>query len=246
MSAFLDLPGDAFEATATFWQRVTGSTRSVTRGDTGQFATLLPADGDAYLRVQRVDDGPAHVHLDLHVDDVASAARRAEALGATRLRTSAYVTLTSPAGLTLCIVPHRGEATRPAPVVRSDGATELVDQVAIDVPATRYDEEGAFWAGLTGWAHHATARPEFTYLERPPGQPLRLLLHRLGDDDTATSARAHLDLAAGPDVERAQADHLRHGATHVARGARWLTMADPAGLPYCLTERDPVTGTLTT
>jgi hypothetical protein len=83
---------------------------------------------------------------------------------------------------------------------------------------------------------------EFTVLLPPAGQPLRLLLQRLGADDAATSARAHLDLACGGHVDLAAAWHERLGARVVQRDHPWTTLTDPAGLAYCLTPRDPVTG----
>ncbi|MCP3935997.1 MAG: hypothetical protein GY708_11575 [Actinomycetia bacterium] len=42
---------------------------STPRGDRQQFATLLPDEGDAYLRVQHTSEGP-RIHVDLHVDDI--------------------------------------------------------------------------------------------------------------------------------------------------------------------------------
>jgi hypothetical protein len=235
LTAFLDLPADRFVPAVDFWTAVTATTVSATRGERGEFATLVPADGDAYLRVQRVDDGPGGIHLDLHVDDVDATAGRAATLGATPI---GGVALTSPAGLRFCLVRHRGESVRP------EGGLGRVDQVCIDVPAARDDGERAFWAALTGWEHRAGALAEFTYLERPAAMPLRLLLQRLGPDDPGTAARAHLDLACGARIDETVAAHELLGASFVRRGARWTTMADPAGLPYCLTARDPVTGTL--
>jgi hypothetical protein len=58
MTIFLDFPGDAFEAGTEFWRSAAGCGLSPFRGETGEFATLLPPDGDAYLRVQRIVDGP--------------------------------------------------------------------------------------------------------------------------------------------------------------------------------------------
>ena len=60
-----------------FWREVTGSELSPLRGAAGEFATLLPADGDAYLRVQRVADGPGGHHLDLHVDPALTSVEQA-------------------------------------------------------------------------------------------------------------------------------------------------------------------------
>ena len=57
LTAFIDLPGPAFEDGCAFWAAVTGYTLSGRRGDNDQFVTLLPEKGDAFLRLQRVDEG---------------------------------------------------------------------------------------------------------------------------------------------------------------------------------------------
>ena len=38
--------------------------------------------------------------------------------------------------------------------------------------------------------------------------------------------------------------HVALGATVLAREEFWTVLADPAGLPYCITDRDPATGEL--
>jgi len=67
LTVFLDFPATSFGAGVAFWREVTGSGLSPLRGAAGEFATLLPADGDAYLRVQRVAGGSGGHHLDLPV-----------------------------------------------------------------------------------------------------------------------------------------------------------------------------------
>ncbi|MDQ3310756.1 MAG: hypothetical protein M3517_01395 [Actinomycetota bacterium] len=118
----------------------------------------------------------------------------------------------------------------------------LADQLAIDVPGDRFDDECWYWAAVTGWALHRSAvRDEYRYLERPVGFPLRLLLQRRDDNDGR--ARGHLDLATD-DVPELVDVHRRLGATlHHAFGY-WTTLLDPAGFPYCVTSRDPRTGVL--
>jgi hypothetical protein len=207
-TAFLDLPPAVHAAGTRFWSTATGSTPSAPRGDRAQFATLLPADGEAFLRVQRLDEGP-RVHLDLHVDDLAAEVGRAVARGAAR-------------------VPR--------------GGVSLVDQIAIDVPAPLIDAERTFWTTLTGWA--AGGGTVLDPLARPDGIPLRLLLHRLGDDDPGERVRAHLDLAAGPRRDLVVAEHADAGARVLRRHERWTVLTDPAGLVYCVTDRSPVTGLL--
>ena len=242
-TAFIDLPPARFDAAVAFWEAVTGASVSAARGDAGEFATLVPEDGDAFLRVQRVLDGPGGVHIDLHADDVPQLVEQAIELGARVVHRAGHVVLSSPAGCTFCVVPHRGESQRPGPR-QSPAGTCLVDQLSIDVPAAAYDAECAFWSALTGWELHRGALAEFTVLARPTGIPLRLLLQQLGEDDGSSTARAHLDLASGGDVATLAAEQVALGAHLVRQTQYWTTLTDPAGLHYCLTRRDPITGTL--
>nr|BFE72424.1 hypothetical protein GCM10020092_057250 [Actinoplanes digitatis] len=192
---------------------------------------MLPGGGDAYLRVQVVGDGPARCHLDLHVEDVAAQARRVVGLGASVvLSDGELVVLRSPAGLLFCLVPWRGEA------VRLTGGRGLVDQMCLDVPRAVFDGEADFWAAVTGWERQPGSLPEFDFLVRPDGMPLRLLLQRVGGD----GAGMHLDLACD-DRAAEVARHVELGAAVAWTGPRWTTLRDPAGWPYCVTDR-PVTG----
>ena len=244
LTAFIDRPAGSFDRATSFWLAVTGSTLSPRRGETGQFATLVPADGDAYLRVQRVDDGVGGSHLDLHVGDVDAQAGAAIDEGAhEESRRPGLVILTSPAGFRFCVVRYHGEVTRPAPQRFDDaGHLALVDQLCLDIPADRFERECEFWARLTGWARrHSTVRPEFDYLDRPDGLPLRLLLQRRDDSDGPS--RGHLDIASD-DVDGLVRRHTELGASTAARFEHWTAMVDPAGLPYCVTARDPRTGSL--
>ncbi|GAA3814001.1 VOC family protein [Cellulomonas soli] len=243
-TAFLDLPPARHAAGVAFWCAVTATTPSATRGDEGQFATLVPAEGDAYLRVQRLGDVP-RVHLDLHVEDLDAHTALAERLGATLVLRAGHVVLVSPGGFVFCLVRDRGERTRPAPVTGALGAVAIVDQVCLDVPPDAFEVEGAFWSALTGWALHAGSRPEFAALERPAGIPLRFLLQRLDDPGPRRSVTAHLDLACGGGQAEVAAEHTALGARVVGAGQWWTVMRDPAGASYCLTPRDPTTGTVT-
>jgi hypothetical protein len=103
VTVFLDFPAGRFDAGVAFWQRVTGYGLSPSRGAAGEFATLLPPLGDAYLRVQRTGSGPGGCHLDLHVDTSAESlnavAARAEAAGARTVhREDGLVVAASPPG----------------------------------------------------------------------------------------------------------------------------------------------------
>lgn len=217
-TAFLDLDAASLDRGVAFWQAVTGSTLSPTRGEYDEFATLVPPTGDAWLRVQRLRTGANRIHLDLH--DTTS---------------TGLETRTSPGGFTFCVVPVV-ESVKPAPVDWG-GHASLVDQVALDIPARLYEAECTFWAGLTGWAMgQSTVREEFRFLERPTGTPLRILLQRL--DDEASHVTAHLDLAC-TDVAAETSRHEGLGATVVRQMPWWTVMRDPVGSAYCLTSRTP-------
>ncbi len=242
VTAFVDLPASTVECGARFWSEVTATRPSPPRGERHEFRTLMPADGDACLRVQAVEDGPGGVHLDLHVDDVDALAATATDLGAEILTRPGHIILRSPGGLLFCAVSHEGERHRPPPVPLDDGTTSRVDQLSIDVPADRFEDECTFWSSLTGWELQLSRLSEFAALVRPADIPWRILLQRLGDDDPGTAVRAHLDVACGPAVEQHIVHHQSLGATRGTDGIVWTTMTDPTGMPYCLTQRDPVSG----
>ena len=54
---------------------------------------------------------------------------------------------------------------------------------------------------------------------------------------------AHLDLGTTDRVAETER-HLALGARIVAEVEFWTVLADPAGLAYCITDRDPATGEL--
>ncbi|WP_328474049.1 hypothetical protein OHA21_14125 [Actinoplanes sp. NBC_00393] len=229
VTGFLDTPSRDAEP---FWLAVTGSSLSPRRGPGGAFATLLPADGDAYLRVQVVGDPPARAHLDLHVDDAASAAAEVTGLGAqVTFSEPGLVVLRSPAGIAFCLVDGEGEQSVPA--VGAFGS--VVDQLALDIPVALYEREVAFWAAVTGWQRRASDLPEFSFLQPAGPMPVRLLLQRVG----GSAAGVHLDFACG-DVDAEAARHVALGAQVVRRvPGDWTTLRDPAGREYCVTGRSP-------
>lgn len=236
-TAFLDFAPGSFAAGVRFWADVTGYDLSPTRGDHDEFASLLAPGGDEYLKVQRLAGGPGRVHLDLHVPDPHAAAGSAVECGAAVVHASphGYVVLTSPAGVTFCLVDHPAQV-RPRPA-GWDAHTSLVDQVTLDVRAADADRETTFWSELTGWPPSPSAAP-FRPLRRPAGIPLRLMVQAVGDD--RSPATAHLDLACDDrtaETERHQV--LGAAVQHVAD--KFTVLHDPAGAVYCITDRDPVT-----
>jgi hypothetical protein len=237
VSAFLDFtPGD-FDRGAAFWAGVTGYRVSARRGADAEFATLVPPQGDDYLRVQALADGPARLHLDLHVENPAIAAEAAVELGAQVLvrHELGYVVLRSPGGFVFCFVGAR-HAARPPAATWPDGTRSQVDQVCLDIPPSAYDAEVAFWQALTGWDLDPDVSREFARLEPPDDQPLRWLVQLLDDDEPPV--RAHVDLSCD-DRAAETARHVALGATAGPEYDEWTVLTDPAGTAYCITDRKP-------
>ena len=230
---FLDTPRADVEESWRFWSNVTRWSLSPTRGDAGEFATLLPPREDSWVKLQAVLEGPGGVHLDLDTDDVPALAGRALSLGGRRTGAigDEVVVLESPGGLPFCLTPWQGQRDQ----VRA-GIPDLVDQVCLDIPQDRHDAEVAFWSELTGWDLVGSDEPELSFLRRPPGIPLRFLFQRLGDP--TGPVRAHADIAC-VDRRATCARHLAAGARVVREHEQWTVMADPVGRVYCVTDRLP-------
>lgn len=245
LTIFFDFPASGSDVAEEFWLWATASRPSVRRGPDREFATFLPPEGDAYLRVQRVRDDVGGRHLDLHIDldaeSLASVAARAAALGAkVRSVEDGLTVLDSPGGFTFCLVPWDGESVVPSPARLDVGGPNRLDQLCLDIPPEEFETEAAFWSALTGWERRASGLPEFAYLKRPVGMPVRLLFQRQAE--TGAFA-AHVDLACD-DVPALTERHVAAGARVLARFPYWTTLLDPAGRPYCLTGRVPATGLL--
>lgn len=238
-TAFWDFPAEGFESGTAFWLKVTDSTLSERRGLDGEFATLIPTEGDPYLRVQRIREGRGGSHLDLHVDDVEAEAERAIELGASVVhREPGLVVLNSPAGFVFCLVRHHGETAVPPSLGWPGGQRSRTDQICVDIPPQAFDHELAFWQTFTTWRQTLTDTREFRRLLPPPELPLQFLLQRLDFAERGQSATAHMDLACS-DIEAETERHVGLGAEAVRRHHWWQVMRDPGGLEYCITARDP-------
>lgn len=233
IQVFLDTPVAAFDEAVAFWAAVTGWQPSERRGEDGQFLTLVPPAGAAYVKMQAVDH-PAGIHLDLDWADRPAGIERARGLGATtRWAYHDVEVMRSPGGLVFCQTLVSG-----TPSLVRDGST-ILDQVCLDVPSDGWEAEIAFWGDLTGRRLERGRRPEFAFLERD-GHP-RILLQRL--DEADGPVRAHPDLASADraaDVRR----HVALGASLRAEHRLWSVLTAPGGQVYCLTDRDPVTGSV--
>jgi Glyoxalase-like domain len=244
LTIFLDFPAGPFGAGVAFWREVTGSGLSAARGADGEFATLLPASGDAYLRVQRIRDGAGGCHLDLHVDpgteSLSAAADRARAAGAViRHREDGLVVAQSPGGFPFCLVEWDGERAVPPPLAAADGSggASRADTLCLDVPPDEFDRELAFWAELTGQESHPAPVPGYAYLTRQAGWPARLLLQRRDSAAPGDRTRGHVDF--GCTDAGARDRHVALGARVADTQQYWTVLTDPAGREYCLVTRAP-------
>jgi hypothetical protein len=238
LSLFGDVPADGFDASLRFWARITGSTPGTPTGPHQEWTPLLAPRGDRYVWLQRLDDGGPAWHPDFHVADVEAAAQRAMATGAREVRRADdLVVLQTPAGQPFCLVTHEGQRDVPTADPDAGAPQALLRQICLDIPAAAYDAELDFWASFTEWPIRTGTLDEFRDLVVPAHLPLRILLQRLGDDDTG-GARAHADISSD--------DRAAEVARHEAQGAAvdlvaegWTALRAPGGLVYCLTDRVP-------
>jgi predicted enzyme related to lactoylglutathione lyase len=114
----MDVPADENEAEIAFWQAATGRPLREIKKYPEYHGGML-ADGHMGLLVQRLEDGPAHIHVDIKTDDMAAEVARLEALGAERVREfDSWFVMRDPAGLVFCVVSENpgslndGNATR--------------------------------------------------------------------------------------------------------------------------------------
>ena len=235
--AFVDVPARHAEATRAFWSAVTGWPPGEAWPGHPEFTSLTPPTQAPYLHVQTIDGAP-RVHLDL-LGDLDADPARLERLGATRAhRGNAWQVMTSPAGLPFCVCAESWSHPRPGAATWPAGHRSRLVQLCIDVPADQYDIELAFWRSATGWADEPVDDPEFSRLVHRAESALQLLVQRLGDDDGAPRARAHLDLGTddlAAEVARVQA----LGARVLWPGNGFVALVDPVGLPFCVTANDP-------
>ncbi len=239
LNAVIDIPAEHFDEAGEFWVQLTNSTRGEIHPDHDEFVHLLPESGDMHLELQRISSGPAGAHLDLVVDgidEIAALTEQAEALGATVVARPGHTVLHTPGGVPFCIVPGGSEFER-ASVIDAE-RPHAVDQICLDVPYEHFDADVEFWSALTGWDINDPSLPEYRSFAQPEELPLRILIQRLGEDDTR-GARSHLDLSSGTHLGELTEEHRAAGGEVLEAHTHWTAMTDPAGMVYCITTRPP-------
>src|SRR5690606_10324772 len=210
---FLDVPRDGWQASVAFWSAAARLTPSPTRGEDGQFLTLLPAAGTSCVRMQAIDGGP-RVHLDVASHDRDALLRRALDLGATEAwRYEDVPVLRSPGGLLFCL-------TLAEPGPRLERPADLVlDQVCLDIPPRLWDAEVAFWQRLSGRGITTGRADHFARLVDPdPAGGLRFLLQRLGEERPSSPPTPTSRSPTGPRRSRATAGWAPSRSPSTRRG----------------------------
>jgi hypothetical protein len=102
----IDVPPAEHDRELAFWSAAVG--QQLTRADRFPEYHGSVLHGQEFgLFIQRLGDGPAGVHLDIHTDDLAAEIARLEELGAERVHlVHFWWILRDPAGLLFCVIPE--------------------------------------------------------------------------------------------------------------------------------------------
>ncbi|HET9893796.1 MAG TPA: VOC family protein [Streptosporangiaceae bacterium] len=222
---------------ASFYAQLTGWQQA---RDVDGWITLRADDGQEVAFQQVTEhipplwpgqERPQQVHLDLQVDGHEEAAQHAVALGATRLADGAtWITLADPAG-------------HPFDLCQRDGAGPQMQLFAATFDAPDASALARFYADLLGM-EVAYEGPEGALVA---GGGKNLMFQQVSDytppqwPDPAHPQQGHLDIIVD-DTGHLQAAGARAqelGATRLAGGASWITLADPAGHPLDLSVPGP-------
>jgi hypothetical protein len=103
----IDVPPAEHDRELAFWQEASGQPLRQMTKYPEYHGAFLPGQ-EFGLLVQRLGDGPARVHLDVHTDDIDAEVARLERLGAQRVEhTDFWYVMRDPAGLLFCVVLDR-------------------------------------------------------------------------------------------------------------------------------------------
>lgn len=120
----IDVPAADHDRELAFWQAATGEPLARFDRHPEYHGAALHGQ-DLWLLIQRLDEGAARVHLDIHTDDLPAEVRRLEQLGARRVRQAHFwEVMRDPAGLPFCVIP--------------------------DPPGTLNDDNARRWGGESG------------------------------------------------------------------------------------------------
>jgi predicted enzyme related to lactoylglutathione lyase len=102
----IDVPPADHDRELAFWTAAAG--QPLTRFDTHpEYHGAALHGQDFGLLIQRLDQGAARVHIDIHTDDLPAEIARLEELGADAvLQAHSWQVMRDPAGLLFCVIPE--------------------------------------------------------------------------------------------------------------------------------------------
>jgi hypothetical protein len=113
----IDVPGEDHARELSFWEAALG--QQLQQFGLPEYHGTALHGQDFWLLTQRLGEGVARVHLDIHTDDLDAEVARLENLGALRLQSvHSWQVMRDPAGLLFCVLPdppgtlHDGNAHR--------------------------------------------------------------------------------------------------------------------------------------
>jgi predicted enzyme related to lactoylglutathione lyase len=113
----IDIPADDYDREVSFWAAALGEPLLQPFARHPEYHGAALHGQDFWLLTQRLGEGTAHVHLDIHTDDLDAEVARLEDLGARRVqRVDSWQVMRDPASLLFCILPdppgtlHEGNA----------------------------------------------------------------------------------------------------------------------------------------
>jgi len=103
----IDVPDADHDKELAFWAEASGSKLNrVEQFPEYHGGELGAGAGDICMLVQRIGEGPARVHIDIHTSDLEAEVARLEQAGATRVQEAhGWWIMRDPAGLVFCVVP---------------------------------------------------------------------------------------------------------------------------------------------
>jgi hypothetical protein len=104
LKVVIDVPPADHDRELAFWRGATG--QELPRFDFAEYHGGPLPGHDFWLLVQRLDEGEARVHVDIHTDDLDAEVARLEQLGARRVeKVHSWWVMRDPAGLPFCVLP---------------------------------------------------------------------------------------------------------------------------------------------
>lgn len=103
----IDVPPADHDRELAFWSAATGQALAQFDRHPEYHGAAVPGQ-DLWLLIQRLDDGPGRVHIDIHTDDPAAEMARLEKLGAELVQqVHGWWVMRDPAGLPFCLIPEK-------------------------------------------------------------------------------------------------------------------------------------------